>query len=60
MKKKLLLAAGAVLAASLLLLLLPVFVCDQFRIGGESMSPTLETGDHILVNKLLILSLIHI
>lgn len=32
---------------------LPVLVCDQFRIGGESMSPTLGNGDHILVNKLL-------
>lgn len=42
------LAAAAVLAA-----VLPVFVCDQFRIGGVSMEPTLHTGDHILVNKLL-------
>ncbi len=33
--------------------LLPVFVCDQFRIGGVSMEPTLRTGDHVLVNKLL-------
>ena len=54
MKRKVILAVGTLLATSLLLLLLPVFVCDQFRIGGESMSPTLETGDHILVNKLLI------
>ena len=37
----------------LLAVALPVFVCDQFRIGGESMLPTLENGDHILVNKLL-------
>ena len=51
--KKILLLAAALSAALLLLLLLPVFVCDQFRIGGESMRPTLETGDHILVNKLL-------
>lgn len=35
-----------------LAVILPVFVCDQFRIGGESMYPTLESGDHILVNKL--------
>ena len=42
------LATAAVLAA-----VLPVFVCDQFRIGGVSMEPTLHTGDHILVNKLL-------
>ena len=42
------LAALVVVAA-----LLPVFVCDQFRIGGVSMSPTLKTGDHVFVNKLL-------
>ena len=33
--------------------IVPVFVADQFRTGGESMSPVLETGDHILVDKLL-------
>ncbi len=38
-----------VLAAALA----PVFFFDQFRIGGESMNPTLERGDHILVNKML-------
>lgn len=43
----------AVLACMLLAILLPVFVCDQFRIGGESMYPALESGDHVLVNKLL-------
>ena len=42
-----------VLSLAALAVVLPVFVCDQFRIGGESMCPTLETGDHILVNKLL-------
>ena len=42
------LAALVVVAA-----LLPVFVCDQFRIGGVSMEPTLRTGDHVFVNKLL-------
>lgn len=31
----------------------PVFLFDQFRIGGRSMEPTLHAGDHILVNKLL-------
>ena len=36
-----------------LAVILPVFVCDQFRIGGVSMSPTLKTGDHVFVNKLL-------
>lgn len=29
----------------------PIFICDQFRIKGVSMSPTLESGDHILVFK---------
>ena len=47
----------AVLVTVLLLMamavIVPVFVCDQFRIGGHSMDPTLEAGDHILVNKLL-------
>ena len=47
----------AVLVTALLLMamavIVPVFVCDQFRIGGHSMDPTLEAGDHILVNKLL-------
>lgn len=32
---------------------LPSLVCDQFKINGTSMSPTLQTGDHIIVNKLL-------
>ena len=36
-----------------LAVILPVFVCDQFRIGGVSMEPTLRTGDHVFVNKLL-------
>ena len=47
----------AVLVTVLLLMamavIVPVFVCDQFRIGGHSMDPALEAGDHILVNKLL-------
>ena len=30
-----------------------VFVADQFVIKGESMEPGLTSGDHILVNKLL-------
>ena len=33
--------------------IVPVFVADQFRTGGGSMNPTLVTGDHILVDKLL-------
>ena len=31
---------------------IPVFFCDQFVVNGESMEPTLYSGDHILVNKL--------
>lgn len=41
--------------ASLILLTVFVwaFVADQFVIKGESMEPGLTSGDHILVNKLL-------
>ena len=41
------------LAVIFLAAILRVFVCDQFEINGESMSPTLVSGDHVLVNKLL-------
>ena len=44
---------GILLAAGFLAVLLPIFVCDQFRINGESMQPTLVMGDHVVVNKLL-------
>lgn len=45
--------SGTMLLLCLLAFVLPVFVCDQFKIGGVSMNPVLESGDHILVNKLL-------
>ena len=45
--------ACTVAAVAVFAVILPIFVCDRFRIGGESMSPTLEAGDRILVNKLL-------
>lgn len=51
--RALIILLGTVLLLVVLAVILPVFVCDQFRIGGESMSPTLGTGDHVLVNKLL-------
>ena len=41
-----------VLSLAALAVVFPVFVCDQFGIGGESMRPILETGDHILVPQL--------
>ena len=45
--------AMTILVLAALAVILPVFVCDQFKVSGESMNPTLEDGDHILVNKLL-------
>ena len=39
---------GAVLVA----LLIKTFVVQAFRIPSESMAPTLEVGDRVLVNKL--------
>ena len=33
--------------------LLRIFVCDQFVVPSESMSPTLIAGDRILANKLV-------
>ena len=35
------------------IVLLRVFFFDQFRIGGNSMEPTLHEGDRILVNKVI-------
>ncbi|MDE5891050.1 MAG: S26 family signal peptidase, partial [Bacteroidales bacterium] len=42
-----------VAAIVVLAVTVPVFFFDQFLIGGSSMEPTLHTGDHVLVNKLL-------
>lgn len=42
-----------IVAGMAIAVIVPVFIADQFRTGGESMSPVLETGDHILVDKLL-------
>lgn len=46
-------ASVVLLSAAAIAVILPVFICDRFRIGGDSMSPTLESGDRIMVNKLL-------
>ncbi len=43
-----------ILVALIMATVIPVFLCDSFRISGNSMSPTLMSGDKILVNKLLI------
>ena len=42
-----------IVAGMAIAVIVPVFIADQFRTGGESMWPALETGDHILVSKLL-------
>ena len=64
MKKRLIyriLKAAAYIAAAVAAsaVILPVFVCDQFRIGGESMSPTIKAGDRIMVNKMLMCARIY-
>lgn len=30
-----------------------IFICDQYPVNTRSMTPTIQPGDHILVNKLL-------
>lgn len=41
-----------VLGLVVLRFLLWMFVCDTFRVNGESMEPTLHTGQRILVDKI--------
>lgn len=44
---------ATVMVMAALLFITPIFFFDQFKINGQSMEPTLVTGDHVLVNKLL-------
>lgn len=44
-----LLTAAVTLAV---LVSVPALLCDQFVVKGESMEPTLHSGEHLLVNKL--------
>ena len=43
--------AEAILMALLLALFIRTFIVQAFKIPSGSMIPTLEIGDHILVNK---------
>src|SRR5881409_1369305 len=45
--------AEALLAALLLALVIRTFVVQAFKIPSGSMLPTLQIGDHILVNKFI-------
>jgi len=45
--------AEAILIALLLALFIRTFVVQAFKIPSGSMEPTLEIGDHILVNKFI-------
>src|ERR671929_113069 len=44
--------AEAILMALLLALFIRTFIVQAFKIPSGSMIPTLQIGDHILVNKL--------
>ncbi|MCX5916724.1 MAG: signal peptidase I [Deltaproteobacteria bacterium] len=45
--------AEAILVALVLALLIRTFIVQAFKIPSGSMEPTLEIGDHILVNKFI-------
>jgi len=45
--------AEAIIVALVLALLIRTFVVQAFKIPSGSMEPTLEIGDHILVNKFI-------
>src|SRR3972149_11782275 len=45
--------AEAIIIALVLALFIRTFVVQAFKIPSGSMEPTLEIGDHILVNKFL-------
>ncbi len=45
--------AGTVIIGLLLALMIPTFVVQAFKIPSESMEPTLEIGDRLLVNKFI-------
>jgi signal peptidase I len=45
--------AEAIIVALILALIIRTFVVQAFKIPSGSMEPTLEIGDHILVNKFL-------
>ncbi|MBN1663539.1 MAG: signal peptidase I, partial [Deltaproteobacteria bacterium] len=45
--------AEAIIIAILIALFIKAFVIQAFKIPSGSMIPTLEIGDHILVNKFI-------
>ena len=44
---------GAVIIGLVLALVIPTFVVQAVKISSESMEPTLESGDQLLVNKFI-------
>lgn len=45
--------AEAIIVALILALIIRTFVVQAFKIPSSSMEPTLEVGDHLLVNKFI-------